>query len=228
MESLVDRLRDPEDRFVERKPPNAGKSDFKRTIVAFANSTPPNRVGVLFVGVADDGTAIGVDNPDRTQKDLRQLAENDCYPPIYIDTEVVRVGDKQIVAALVKASTQRPHFAGPAYVRRGSESVNATEREYEELIASRVSTARQLLSWVGQTVTVTEVKTQLGEYFDVPGDHHQSDEYRIVEVTAHYVRFLQMRSGVSVTEILDALRVSWDDKKHRPRVIAFPYRAAGA
>lgn len=51
---LSRRLADTEDQFTERKPEGAGSNAFKKAIVAFANTVPPNRTGVLFVGVGDD------------------------------------------------------------------------------------------------------------------------------------------------------------------------------
>jgi hypothetical protein len=225
---LVARLRDAEDRFVERKPAAAGRSDFKRTIVAFANSVPENRVGILYIGIGDDRAIHGVPNPDRMQRDVRQTAENDCYPSIFVDSEVLRIEDKLVVAILVRHSTQRPHFAGPAYVRRGSESLNASEAEYEELVNSRLSVVRQLQEWKGQTVTVTEVSKQLGQYFPLDASHHKSDTFVIVDVNSHCVRFKRLGSGRFVTEIVQALRLSWDDEQQRPRVLAFPVRHAGA
>lgn len=225
---LLVRLSDAEDRFVERKPAAAGKGDLKRTIVAFANSVPNNRTAVLFVGVGDDGTLHGVPNPDKLQRDVRQLGENDCYPPIFVDSETVRVDGKVIVAILVSASKLRPHFAGPAYVRRGSESVNASEVEYEALINSRVSIVRQLQEWKGSVVTVTEVATKLGEYFPVDANHHQSEPLEIVDVNPYYVRFKRQGAGILISEIVDALRLSWDEEKHRPRILVFPVRRLGA
>lgn len=225
---LVARLADTEDRFVERKPAAAGKSDFKRTIVAFANSVPDNRVGVLFIGVGDDGAIHGVPNPDKMQRDVRQLGESDCYPPIFVDSETVRVDDKVVVAVLVSASRLRPHFAGPAFVRRGSESVNASDAEYEVLLNSRVSIVRKLQEWRGRVVTVTEVAKKLGEYFPVDANHHQSEPLEIVDVNPHYIRFKRPGAGSLVSEIIDALRLSWDEEKHRPRILVFPFRRLGA
>jgi hypothetical protein len=215
---LQSRLRDPEDRFVERKPERAGKSDFKRTLVAFANSVPANRTGVLFVGVGDRGEIQGVENPDRVQKDLRHLAENDCYPPIYIDTEALVVDGKVVVAAVVGSSPDRPHFAGHAYIRRGSESVSASKRLFDELILSREDKRRVLLEWRGTTCTVQAIGKPFGEVFPMGAHHVETLTCTIEEVTAHYVR-LRVDGRRMVTEILEVVRLSWDDQNERPRII---------
>jgi predicted HTH transcriptional regulator len=59
--------RPSQDSFVERKSASDA-GDWIRTIVAFANSTPPGRCGVLYIGVRDDGTVEGLANLDSVQK----------------------------------------------------------------------------------------------------------------------------------------------------------------
>jgi predicted HTH transcriptional regulator len=50
-DELLARLNSKEDNFTERKPEGAGTYEFRKTIVAFANSLPDNQTGVLFIGV---------------------------------------------------------------------------------------------------------------------------------------------------------------------------------
>jgi len=151
---LLARLADAEDRFVERKLESGGSSTFKRAIVAFANSLPPNRSAVLFIGVEDDGTVRGVENPDSLQRKVRHLAENECYPPIYVTSEVLTDGQHKAVAVVVGPSVRKPHFAGAAYVRRGSGSVAATEDVYRDLLLSQDDKRRFLQDGRSEVWTV--------------------------------------------------------------------------
>ncbi len=112
---LLDRLRDHEDSFVERKLEGA---DLKRTIVAFANSLPTGREAVIYVGVGDDGQIRGVSNPDSLQKKLRRICVEGCYPSVQFTTEILRVENTAILAVVIPPSSDKPHFAGPAYIRR--------------------------------------------------------------------------------------------------------------
>ena len=50
-----------------------------------------------------------------------------------------------IVAVEVSLSKDRPHFSGPAYVRKGSQTVAASREMFEDLIASRHDKARVIL-----------------------------------------------------------------------------------
>ncbi len=62
---LLARLRQPEDNFTERKSEGAAsRAELRKTLVAFANSVPEGRTAVLYIGVDDDGTPMGVSNPD--------------------------------------------------------------------------------------------------------------------------------------------------------------------
>ena len=208
MSELSERLSDPEDRLVERKPNRPGKSDIKRTLVAFANSVPEGRTGVLYMGVTDAGEICGVANADDIQREIRRIAQDECYPPIAVDFEVITKDGKSVVAAIVSESAMRPHFAGPAYVRRGSESLNATSEILNDLLASRNSVVRTLQNNIGQLCTVVAIGKQLGHYF--PTDMNQVDEkeYTITKVTPHYVTFVGRNSSRGVSEIIPAIRLS--------------------
>lgn len=147
-EVLRQRLKDREDGWTERKSKGVNTEDITKTIVAFANSLPDGQKAVLFIGIADkSGEIEGVDDTDGLQKRVRHAAEKRTYPPIYLghNTRVLNEGGKNIVAVIIEASKAGPHFAGPAYVRVGSESVEASTRQFDMLIARRTSVARLII-----------------------------------------------------------------------------------
>ena len=55
---------------------------------------------------------------------------------------------------IVIGSELRPHFAGPAYVRRGSESIDATQEQLDLLIAQRSSKVYRLAQNIDQPMTL--------------------------------------------------------------------------
>jgi hypothetical protein len=135
---------------------SANRDKVKKTAVAFANRLWQPEPGVLFVGVQDDGTVTGVPNPDETIKDMRRYVE-ECFPPI--DRWEVRPLAHEgltVVALIVWESRDAPHFVGGAYVRRGSESIQASREMYEKLLAYRSSSARRLAPWIGRAITVEQ------------------------------------------------------------------------
>jgi len=157
-EELLRRLKDKEDNFTERKVEGtANSAEIRRAIVAFANSVPEGRSAILFIGVADDGTPMGVSNTESIQKKIREVAEKDCYPSVRYQCEVLDVDGNSVLAVVVPASSDRPHFSGPAFVRRGAESVVASAEMYEELIASRNTKAGKILRNKGQLITFRQI-----------------------------------------------------------------------
>lgn len=152
-EELLLRLCNTEDSFVERKL-FSDSGDWLKTVVAFANSTPIKYPAVLFIGVKNDGTPEEKGaNLESVMKTFGQKVSK-AYPEIYYLTKILRVADKEVLAIVIPGSPQGPHFAGPSYVRVGSESKVASEEQFGSLIASRCSKVREILKWRGELVTV--------------------------------------------------------------------------
>jgi len=219
-DELTRRLAQHEDSFVERK---LEGDDWKPTLVAFANSVPHGRDAVLYIGVRDDGEIAGVSNADSIQKKLQAFCRNTCYPPMSFTTELLTAGDAQVIAVVVPPSSNRPHFAAPAYVREGTKTVSAAPRLFEDLIASRTSKTAELLRYRGIRFTIMSAKTRLGipEYLATRAGTSMTGQIReyecaLVEVNAFFARF--ELSGANFTEPLENLTISYDDRKHRPLV----------
>src|SRR2546423_2466542 len=171
-EELKRRLSDFEDGWTERKENINRTDDIRKALVAFANSVPDGEEAVLFVGVADDGNIIGVDNPESIQKSVSKTAFEWCYPPIKHTARVIELNDKHVVAVIVQASHNKPHFAGPAFIRSGSQSKKASEEVFNQLIASRISKARPLLEAMrkGERVIVLQLGRNNPGFFPTPID----------------------------------------------------------
>lgn len=150
---LLARMKNFEDHLVERKVVGDEK-DWKKTAVAFANSVPVGVPAVLFIGVRDNGEIeTPPKNLDEAQKKFNSIMKK-VYPRIPYVTKIVSENGLQALAVIVYGSELRPHFAGLAYVRNGSESNEASEAQFEELIAQRNSKAARILRWKGKQVTV--------------------------------------------------------------------------
>ena len=152
---LLARLRNfEEDHFVERKTSGDSKKDWLKTAVAFANSAPAGFPCVLYLGVKDNGEIESKPvNLDTLQKTFTEVMK-DAYPPVPYLTKIITDGERAALAVIVFGSELRPHFAGPAYVRKGSKSIDASEEQFAELIAQRNSKAARILQYKGKPVTV--------------------------------------------------------------------------
>jgi len=150
---LLLRMHQFEDNFVERKTVSDRK-DWLKTAVAFANSTPEARDAILFIGVTDRGEIQDHNNQlDTLQKTFDREIQK-AYPPIDYHVEIVDENSRVALAVIIPFSAKKPHFAGPAYIRRGSQSIEANEPQFKELIARRNSKVTRLLDLKGKVVTV--------------------------------------------------------------------------
>jgi len=158
---LVSRLTNFEDHFVERKT-IADQKDWVKTVVAFANSAPVGYPCVLYIGAKNNGE---IETPqkdlDSAQKTLNSKLKAVYPPPPYLPKTISRDG-LHVLSVVVFGSELRPHFSGPAYVRRGSESFEASEQQYDQLIAARNNKANKILEFEGKIVTVVNRPAQPG------------------------------------------------------------------
>jgi len=209
---LIERMRHEEDNFTERKPQSVKPAEIRKTVVAFANTVPEGRTAVLFIGLNDDGSVQGVDDTDGRQKAVREQCEL-CFPPIVYTAEVIEQDGKKVVAVVVPASKDRPHFSGPAYVRRGSESVNASREMFNELVDARNSKVARILSMKGGSITVRRIRKMDKITLREDG------ECRVESCDAFNVRLRYLASGRWETLPTSVLVPSYDEEKHRQMLV---------
>lgn len=166
-QDLVNRLTTFEDHFVERKTIGDHK-DWVKTVVAFANSAPDGFPCVLFIGVRNNGE---IESPqqdlDSVQMKLNEKLKS-IYPPAPYLPKIVAKDGRQALAVVVLGSELRPHFSGPAYVRKGSVTQEGSEAQFEELIARRNSKASKILEFKGMVITVFNVTPAERGYNETP------------------------------------------------------------
>jgi hypothetical protein len=218
-EELLQRLRNSEDGFVERKS-SFDQREAREAIVAFANSAHLDRPGLLFIGVRPDGSIQGVKDPDTLARDsVDKLCKEQCFPPITYTTAAVRADGLEVLAIIVPLSENRPHFAGNAFIREGSRTKKASNAAFEEMIASRNTKAGALLRMKGQTVSVQVRGKQIGE---AVFESHFSHDYeaKVVACDAHSVTLHLLSSGRNVAEPLEYILITVDTRWHsRPLLL---------
>lgn len=207
-ETLRNRLRDSEDRFTERKSKGASSEKIRETLIAFANSLQDGEEAILFIGVSDKGSFLGVDNVDKRQREIRSDAQTKCYPPIQIQCEVLKESGIEVLAVTVPFSRNKPHFGGPAYVRVGSENVRATQEILENLITSRNDPARMILSYRDQDSLVM---------LDLLPDHSRV-QCKVLDCNSQYARFRDERGGIRSIS-LGSIRISWEGQMNMPLIV---------
>lgn len=149
---ILSRLTNVEDATVERKTASDYR-DWVRGAVAFSNSLPLNEPGIIYIGVYNDGRIEGKPiTEDFLKKVSRELGN--VYPAIYPQIHVKQKDGKDFVVVIVFGSPDKPHFAGKSYIRDGTQSPEASEQQFKELIAKRNSKVTHILEWKEKQITV--------------------------------------------------------------------------
>ena len=82
--------------------------DLKKEIIAFANCDG----GTLYVGVADDGTVLGVENADECALQISNMVRDTVKPDVtmFIHYETLDCEGKAVVAVNIQRGTNRPYY----------------------------------------------------------------------------------------------------------------------
>jgi len=214
-----------EDTLLERKVQSDLK-DLLKTLVAFANSVRPGHIAVILIGERNDGTVQGVDNADNIQKQVRETCDK-IYPPILWRARVYESDNKICVRVEIEYDGETPHFGGPAWVRRGSVTEQASSEVFQRLIEFRLSKVRELAKWVDREITVAP-DTGVSEIFDLRmrgGTTIHIHPRWSSELENVILRFV---NGFWVTletetqrqsEPLDKVTLSWDNKNDHLKLL---------
>ena len=82
--------------------------DIKKEIIAFANCEG----GKLYIGVQDDGTVSGLDNPDEASLQISNMVRDAIKPDLtmFLHYETLMIDGKKIVAVDIQQGTERPYY----------------------------------------------------------------------------------------------------------------------
>jgi len=121
-----------EDSYTEFKRDPNQRTAFANEMVAFANTEG----GRILVGVDDDGTIVGVQDPRRVEEAILNIARDNCTPPIRPVIDHVRADEGAVVIVGVPRRTGPPHEnnSGQCYIRVGSTKRLATPQERARLL----------------------------------------------------------------------------------------------
>lgn len=113
--------------------------DIKKELIAFANC----KGGKLYIGVQDDGTVSGLDDPDGAALQISNMVRDAIKPDLtlFLHYETLNVDGKRIIAVDIQQGTERPYYIARkglrpegVYVRQGYSSVPATNTAIRRMI----------------------------------------------------------------------------------------------
>lgn len=132
--------------------------DIKKEIIAFANC----HGGKLYVGVKDDGTVIGVADPDNTALQISNMVRDAIKPDLtmFLHYETLMQDEKKVVMIEVQRGTDRPYYLAKkgmrpegVYVRQGYSSVPATATAIRQMIKETDGERFEIMRSLNQSLT---------------------------------------------------------------------------
>ena len=139
--------------------------NIKKEIIAFANCDG----GKLYVGVKDDGTVIGVDNPDSVSLQISNMVRDTIKPDItmFMHYETIKINNKEIVAIDIQRGTDRPYYLTKkgirpegVYVRQGYSTVPATDSAIRRMIKETDGDCFETMRSLNQNLTFEIAKNE--------------------------------------------------------------------
>lgn len=137
--------------------------DIKYAVLAFANTEG----GTLYIGINDDGSVEGVENPDAVMLQVMNMIRDTIRPDITVavDCSTELMENKQVVVLIIQRGVARPYYLAnkgirPAgvYVRQGASSVPASETAILQMIKESSGDVYEEARSLNQNLTFKEAE----------------------------------------------------------------------
>ena len=139
--------------------------EIKKEIIAFANCDG----GKLYIGVQDDGTVVGVDDPDGVSLQISNMVRDAIKPDVtmFVHYKTIEENGKDIVAVDIQRGTDRPYYLAKkgmrpegVYVRQGYSSVPATDTAIRRMIKETDGDRFEAMRSLNQELTFEDAKKE--------------------------------------------------------------------
>lgn len=137
--------------------------DIKYAVLAFANTEG----GTLYIGINDDGSVEGVENPDAVMLQVMNMIRDTIRPDITVavDCSTELMENKHVVVLIIQRGVARPYYLDnkgirPAgvYVRQGASSVPASETAILQMIKESSGDVYEEARSLNQNLTFKEAE----------------------------------------------------------------------
>ncbi len=139
--------------------------DIKKEIIAFANCDG----GKLYIGVQDDGTVVGLNNPDEVSLQISNMVRDSVKPDVtmFLHYQTIEEDGKEIVAVEIQRGTDRPYYLAKkgmrpegVYVRQGYSSVPAADAAIRRMIKETDGDRFEAMRCLNQELTFEAAKKE--------------------------------------------------------------------
>ena len=142
--------------------------DIKKTVAAFANSGG----GVLYIGIADSGKAVGLSDADADMMKINNMLRDGIKPDVTLFTrsEIEHMDGRDVIRIDVQGGTERPYYLvgkgirpEGVYVRHGAASVSATHTAIRKMIRETDGDSYEKLRSVEQKLIFDSAKDEFAK-----------------------------------------------------------------
>lgn len=130
----------------------------KKEVIAFANSNG----GTIYIGIADDGTFVGVDNADKSLQQVSNMIRDAIKPDVtlFVKYSLQEKDKKTIIVVQVQKGTHAPYYLvnkgirpEGVFVRQGTSAVPASEDAIRRMIKESDGTHFESMRSLNQSLT---------------------------------------------------------------------------
>jgi len=152
-----------------------------KEVIAFANTDG----GIIYVGIDDNGNAVGLDDPDKEYTRITNGIRDSIMPDV---TMFVRftIQENKVVQITVNEGTNKPYYLkgkglkpGGVYVRQGTSSASASPEKIRHMIKESDGDNYEEMRSMIQDLTFSESEKAFEKY----GVEFSREKYRVLGIT---------------------------------------------
>ncbi len=143
-------------------------NDICKEVIAFSNT----KGGTLYIGVADDGSIVGVEDANNTTLQLNNMIRDSIKPDVtmFVRYETLTIEKKQIIAVTVQKGTDRPYYLSNkglkpsgVYLRNGTSTDPATDTAIRKMIKDTDGDSFESMRSLEQNLTFHATEMQFAK-----------------------------------------------------------------
>lgn len=190
--------------------------DICKEVIAFANT----KGGTLYIGVNNDGSIAGIENPDRVMLQLNNMIRDSIKPDVtmFVRYETQQITDKDIIAVTIQKGTDRPYYLGSkglkpsgVYVRNGTSTDPATDTAIRKMIKETDGDSFESMRALEQNLTFQALERQFAKQ-NIPFDTAKMQTLGLLSPDGIYSNAALLLSD-QCNSVIKAALFAGDDKR---------------
>ena len=155
--------------------------DIYKEVIAFANTDG----GTIYVGIDDNGNAVGLTNPDKEYTRITNGIRDAVMPDVTMFVHFT-IQENRIVRITVSEGARKPYYLkgkgikpSGVYVRQGTSSVQASYYQIRKMIKDSDGDVFEEMRSIKQSLTFTSAEKAFEKY----GTEFGKNKYRVLGIT---------------------------------------------